>query len=185
MTTRGSRRFGSLIGAAVASSLAGCGTSNHPAVPTVVPVSTKLSTASADPATAASNAALAAYDAEIAEWVHAGSTADNRDPHLSDHATGQALTNLQLSLASAKSAGLHFDGTPKDDPQVKELIPPTAPSQVFLVSCLDATNWISRKADGSVADTGPNGKHRVEALVAESPAGWKVTRMLIRAVGTC
>lgn len=185
MTTRGSRRVGILISVVVASGLAGCGTSSHPASPTVMPVSAQPSTTSADPAAAASNAALAAYGAAIADWVHAGMTADNRDPHLSDHATGQALTNLQLSLATAKSAGLHFDGTPKNDPQVKQLIPPTAPTQVFLVSCLDATNWISCKADGSIAETGPNGKHRVEALVAASPAGWKVTRMLIRAVGTC
>ena len=183
MTTYRSQATRGAIGFAIIAALAGCGTTTPKSSPSATANSSP--TAPTSSTTDARSAALSAYNAAIAEWVRAGTTADNHDPHLADHATDQALTNIQLSLASARSAGLHFDGTPKDDPQVKELLPPDAPSQVFIVSCMDATNWISRKADGTIANTGPNGKHRVEALVADSPFGWKVTRMLVRAAGTC
>jgi hypothetical protein len=156
------------------------GTSAKPSAP-ASPAAT-----SHPPARGATGMALAAYTGMWAEMQAAGVTADWKDPRLAQYASGAALRTLVAGLRAAHRKGIVIKGTIATHPRVVSAAPADHPRRVRLADCLDDTHWLNYvAATGKLQNDVPGGHHLTQAVVIGAGGQWKVTRLVVRQVGTC
>ncbi|WP_439382143.1 hypothetical protein [Amycolatopsis lexingtonensis] len=165
--------------------IAGCST-NEP---------NRATTSSAAPATTdtmqpgdlAKQQATAAYLGMWNDMADAATTSDWQSPKLAQNATSDALQTISRSLYADHSNGLVTKGRPVNHPRVQTADPPAEPTTVTIADCGDSTSWLKYRADnGQLADDGPGGRRRIEALVKKAIDGsWKVTTFAVHEVGSC
>lgn len=174
--------------AALALSACGAGASGptpaHSAARTPVP---PAPASPASPADLARGQAIAAYLGMWQDFADAATTSDWRSPRLARNATGDALSTLSRGLYADHYNGLVSRGRPVNNPHVSTLEPVDAPTTIVLSDCGDSTNWVKYRTDnGQVANDGPGGRRRINAIVKKAVDGsWKVTDFGVQAVGTC
>jgi hypothetical protein len=148
------------------------------------PVDAKASHASASPTPsltdAPSSEAVAAYRAMWADAAEASRTSDPKDPRLSDHARGGALSLLQYTMEQARKAGTMGRGEPRANPTVVK----ASASKVELRDCVDGSKWVQVKHGGSPGVLS-GGSFRTEATVVLSSGTWKVSELYWEDAGTC
>jgi hypothetical protein len=188
----GQARRAGLLAAVTGTLLAACGSGTGTATGTprqTAPATASPATASASPATpaqAASRLALAAYTGMWKEMQAAAVTADWQDPRLASYASGEALQILVTGLRSDHRQGLVVKGTLVMHPQVISRKPSGDPDQVVIRDCSDDSHWLNYvAATGRLQNNVPGGHRLVEALVTRASGQWTVSRLVVRADGTC
>lgn len=181
MATKHVSRAGFVACALTMALAAGCGTSSPPSRATPTPSASVLPT---DPASIASRDALAAYDGMMADWTAVSKTSNYRDPTLTRHTSGAALSKLVLTVAAAQAAGVVSKGQPVDNPRVVKLTPLGAPTEAILADCADDSAWLQFRNDGTQIP-GVGGRHVVDVQVDDIDGVWKVTKFAFHAAGTC
>lgn len=139
------------------------------------------------PADTANQDATAAYLGMWADFTAAARTSDWQSPQLARYAADEALSVLSRGLYADHYNGLVTKGEPRLHPLVSSVDPPGAPTTVVISDCGDSTHWLKYHAQtGALADHEPGGKRAITATVEKQPgAGWKVTGLAVKAVGTC
>jgi len=84
-----------------------------------------------------------------------------------------------------KREGVITKGQPVLDPVVTSLTPPGDPTRAEIRDCFDATHWLNYKVTGGLQNNNPGGRHLTTAIVQDTGWMWKVTRLVVRGVGTC
>jgi hypothetical protein len=120
-----------------------------------------------------------------AAYVEASNNGATAPASLTTYAADSALSTLNKGLATNHSNGVTSKGSPQISPAVAEASPPSAPTSVKILDCLDGTNWLLYKADGQLADNVPGGRRKITAQADLRPQGWRVTLIGIQGVGTC
>ena len=93
----------------------------------------------------------------------------------SRHASDGAFEQQRLAIYRADRSGEFTKGELKLHPFVRSASPPTAPTQVRLFDCVDATTWlVHTRSTGALTDNQPGLKHALQATVVRTPAGWRV-----------
>jgi hypothetical protein len=133
----------------------------------------------------AQQAAVIAYRNMWHAFVEAARTSNPDDPNLTKYASGNALTLIVNSLAGNRDKARVTLGDVVLDPQVVEFKPPTNPTEVGVLDCVDARNWLEYKASGGLVDNEPGARHRTTASVKLSAQGWKVDAFTLLGGGTC
>jgi hypothetical protein len=191
-----------MVGLACLTGVVGCTNAVSPSVEVTSKASASISStasaastvsgsASAAPAplwsgVAAPPEALAAYDAMWEDIMTAALTADYRNPQLAAHMMGQPLTAWSQALADEQGKGLVGKGRLVWKARVTSVTPPAAPSRVEVADCLDDTQWLKYKADGSLADDVPGGRRRsASAITLQADGKWEVSEQITGAEGTC
>jgi hypothetical protein len=129
--------------------------------------------------------AVDVYLAMWADMVEAAKTSDYASPRLTDHATSQALQLLSGALRKAHDQQLVAKGTPRFSPHVTGVTPQERPVAVSLEDCMDGSDWLNYRLDGTLQNDVPGGKHRATATVGYVDGRWMVTRLTIGEVGSC
>jgi hypothetical protein len=139
------------------------------------------------PEETAQQQALAAYRGMVADFVAAGRTSDWQSPHLAEHATGIALTNLTRALYADRLNRVVTRGEPGLNPNIASADPSGNPTTVILADCTDSTRFLKYHADnGQPADDGPGGHQLMKTTVQkQSDGSWKVSDFGIQGVGSC
>ena len=103
------------------------------------------------------------------------------------HATGSALEQQRVSVYNADRSGHFSEGMPVLHPTVTAAVPAAAPVTVRLRDCLDDSQWLVHvRATGALLDDRPGRRHPVDATMARTSAGWKVTDLVTRPLpSTC
>ena len=65
------------------------------------------------------------------------------------------------------------------------LSPATDPTEATITDCFDDTHWLEYKTSGGLVNNTPGGHHATTAVVQESGGVWKVSALVVQAVGTC
>lgn len=177
--TRHGHRIKLAVGVMVLAPLAGCGKTAEHAPPTAT-------TPAADPAAAARQEAVTAYEGMWNDLANAAQTANWRDPGLTVHATDSALSMMVNLLKEDDKDGAILKGKPVMNPKVTSAEPTSSPTVVRLSDCLNSQNWLLyRKSTGALWDDKPGGKRAVNAEVVQSRGAWKVVTFDAAALGTC
>jgi len=93
----------------------------------------------------------------------------------SRHASDGAFEQQRVAIYRADRSGEFTKGELKLHPLVRSASPPTAPTQVRLFDCVDATTWlVHTRSTGALTDNQPGLKHALQATVVRTPAGWRV-----------
>lgn len=131
--------------------------------------------------------ALDTYRGMWRAYAEAGATSDWRSPDLSRFAVGDALSSLTQGLHTAYEQGVVSRGEPILTPVAATAEPAGAPTTVMVRDCGDSSNWTRHRADnGERAADDPTGRRRIEALVSrQSDGSWKVSRFVVREIGSC
>jgi hypothetical protein len=130
----------------------------------------------------AERAAVKAYNAMWSDMVVAARTADYQSPRLSDHASGDALSQLARGLYANKQHGVIAKGQPATRPTVTSATPTSAE----IADCFDDSRWLNYEASTGALQNGvPGGKHATTATVTLTDGAWRVTQLAVGAVGTC
>lgn len=179
MRIRNRYRFAVLIVSGVAA--CSCSTANRAPDP-----SAPTTTTAADMRPAAKSAAEA-YEAMWRDVADASATSDWQAVSLDDHATGDALVVITDALRRDHERGLVAKGRPVHQPRVSAQDPQADPRTVRLEDCGDSTNWLKYRADtGELADDTSGGRRAITAEVIRVDDGsWKVSRFVVRGMGTC
>jgi hypothetical protein len=133
----------------------------------------------------AQQAALAAYRNMWHAFVRAARTSNPGDPNLAKYASGNALTLIVNSPAVNREKARVTLGDVGLDPRVVEFQPPQNPTEVQILDCVDARNWLEHNASGGLSDNEPGAKHRTTASMNLSAQGWKVDAFTLLGGGTC
>lgn len=198
-----SRAVAALLAAGVIVSAAGCGGSggkgaagsaqagSSPSGSTssssVSPAPSGSATASGASSAQAAQAgqdALAAYRAAYADWVAAAATSNYRDPVLTQHLSGQALSYVSSALRVDQVQGSVSKGAPVLHPTIGQLVPADAPTQVVINDVVDTKNWLQYTPDGHLFNDDPGGCRQSQALVVKKDGAWKVDQLALNKVGT-
>ena len=144
-------------------------------------------TASQAPGVAAIQGAVAAYRNMWTAYDTAIQVPDPNDPNLAKYATGDALHTLVSGLQSVKDQGLKGTGNVVNAPQVTQLSPSDAPTQVSIKDCMDTSqSHLVRNGSGPAYSDSPGGHRLTLADVRQQDDGsWKVASFGVRGVGTC
>lgn len=132
-------------------------------------------------------AALAAYEGMVNDWVSAGRTANYQDPILGQYASGSALEELTKALLAEQQK----HAVTKGDPVVTnvsygEMTPTNNPTQIVINSCFSDASWLEYEAsDGSLYNNVPGGRHKTQVLAMDEGGTWKIDQLEIGSVGTC
>lgn len=114
-------------------------------------------------------------------FLTAGLTSDPEAPELARYATGQALAGLKLSLESDRRYGFTTKGPLHIDAQVASV----SATAVKISDCVDDSESLKYKPDGSLKDNVPGGRRKTEATVILVDATWKVSDLRLDGLGTC
>jgi hypothetical protein len=120
-----------------------------------------------------------------ANLVAAARTSDYRSTLLPHHATGAALALLIQGLARDQVLGIVTKGQPVLQPSVSSLTPAADPTKASITDCFDNTHWIEYKTNGTLQENAPGGRRATTANLVRIGSSWKVTKLTIRATGTC
>jgi hypothetical protein len=181
-----------LLAVVVAVSVAGCGGGGE--VPEAGPTSAAAgespspSPSPADPVAVAERLAMAAYEGMWAAYDAAGRApqADPDDPRLAEFAHDRALDVLVSGLAALRDRGEVIEGEVVLHPEVVELTPAAAPTEVEIEDCGDSTTWLTVDAQTGEVSDDPRGRQLVFATVRDVGDGqWKVVDFAVREVGSC
>jgi len=137
---------------------------------------------------AAERRALAAYEGMWAAYDAAGRApqADPDDPQLGEFAQDRALDVLVSGLSALRDRGEVIEGEVVLHPEVVDLTPAAAPTEVEIEDCGDSTNWLTVDAQTGEVRDDPRGRQLVFATVREVDDGqWKVVDFAVREVGSC
>jgi len=129
--------------------------------------------------------ALQAYRGMWHAYAMAGQSTSSQNSDLDRYTDADALAALKAGLATNRSQGLISQGEPVTNPVVVQLDPPGAPTSVEIRDCLDTTNFLRTKADGSSFTDTPGGRRQVTATVKKLADQWKVTKFIPGEVGSC
>jgi hypothetical protein len=127
------------------------------------------------------NAALTTYKQMWAAMVTAALTSDPASPELARFADGDALAKLRYSLSADHDNGFVTRGPLHISPQATLSSTTTA----SVADCLDSTQWLKYKPDGSLKDNIPGGRHRTSAEITLREGAWKVMQLNVDGAGTC
>lgn len=159
-------------------------------LPAIPPVPAATTTAAPSPAPvlptqgssgSGSDAALDAYRQMWAAMVQAAAVSDPEFPLLSRFAAGEALEKLRYSLASDRQNGFVTKGPLHISPRIAS----ESGTVIVISDCLDDTRALKYRADGSLKDNVPGGRHRVDASVRLIDGVWKVAGFRVEVSGTC
>jgi hypothetical protein len=128
---------------------------------------------------------LTAYRTMWADLVTAARTSDFQSPHLSQHASGKALSLLVQGLARDQLQNIVTEGNPVLDPRVTSLSPTGDPTHATIVDCFNDRRWVEYKTTGGLAKNTPGGRHATTADLVKKVGTWKVSQITIKAAGTC
>ncbi|WKU03394.1 hypothetical protein [Micromonospora sp. HUAS LYJ1] len=152
---------------------------SSPATPAVPPQSNGTSTVGRE------EAAVTAYRGMWQAYAKAGLTANPQEPDLARFATGAALSLLTSGLAKLREDGEVIKGQYQSSPRVTAG-PSPAPGTIFVLDCLNTTDFLTYKASsGALTDDTPGGNRAVRATVIRVGDVWKVSTVAAQAVGTC
>jgi hypothetical protein len=116
----------------------------------------------------------------------ASRTADYQSPQLSDHASGDALSQLARGLYANKQHGIIAKGDPATSPTVTSATPSAKPTSVVVADCFDDSRWLNYVAStGALQNDVAGGKHATTATVTLTDGAWRVTQLAVGTVGTC
>ncbi|MDI2127151.1 hypothetical protein [Yinghuangia seranimata] len=121
------------------------------------------------------------YKQMWAAMVQAASIPDPELPVLAKFASGEALRKLRYSLVVDLQYGFVTRGPLRIAPQSTAV----SPGEVQVTDCLDDSQALKYKSDGSLKDDIPGGRHQVEATVTRAGADWKVSDLHVKETGTC
>lgn len=132
-------------------------------------------------------AALAAYEGMVNDWVSAARTANYQDPALGQYASGSALEELTKALLAEQQKHAVSEGDPVvTNVTYDEMVPAGNPTQIMINSCFSDTSWLEYKAsDGSLYNNVPGGQHKTQVLAMDEDGTWKIDQLEIGGVGTC
>lgn len=172
-----------VVSTGVLFSAAGCdsGTESPPASPSAPPPSSVSPTVSVG----AESDAVAAYRGMWNAFVEAGKTSDPDAPAIRRYATGKALRLIVSALVTNREQKRVIRGDLVIDPRVTAATPPTAPTEVTVLDCVNDEKWLVYRASGGLADDEPGGKHRTTATVTRLGGTWKVSSFTLEDTGTC
>lgn len=129
------------------------------------------------------DAALDIYRQMMAAMVQASAISDPDFPLLAKYATGEALVSLRYTLTVNRQNGLVAKGPMRMAPQVVSVSPDGTLAK--LKDCLDDTQWLRYKADGTLFSDIPGGRRTTDAEVSRADGTWKVSVLRVGATGTC
>ncbi|GAA1370189.1 hypothetical protein GCM10009661_28890 [Catellatospora chokoriensis] len=178
-----------LLAASICAALAGCGTSEPAATPTVEPSVTTAAPASpsptSDPQRDPARQAIDAYLVTQRAFVAASRAGDPNFPALTERTAGQALKLLQGALTTMQEQGLRGRGETLFHPAVDSMQPAQQPTKIRVRDCMDTRDSSRYKADGSAFNDAPGGFRLVLADLEITSGTWKVTGLAIHKVGSC
>lgn len=170
------------VAALVSAAVTGCGNSPKPSKLPQAPSSASRST-SQDPEGAA---VLAAYKGMWSDYEKDSSTANWQNPVSANHATGEALQDLENTLAVDGHHGWVGKGAAVLHPVVKSLPSAVSPTTAEVVDCADLSHFLRYvAATGALQDPNPGGWHLVDAEMVLKDGAWKVSTLAIGQVGSC
>ncbi|WP_436776773.1 hypothetical protein [Yinghuangia sp. YIM S09857] len=126
---------------------------------------------------------MEAYKQMMAAMVQASSTSDPDFPLLAKYATGEALVSLRYSLQANQQKGFVGKGPMRMAPRVESVSPDSL--LVRISDCLDDSEWLRYRQDGSPAGGAPGGRRSTTAEVIPVNGAWKVSVLRVSATGTC
>jgi hypothetical protein len=115
--------------------------------------------------------------------VKASGAAEYQDPHLADHATGQALTTNRAVIKYDHDQEIVGRGRPVLHPTATALAGTV--DEVSIKDCLDDSRWLQYRSSGALLNDMPGGRHRVAATVFFAGGEWRVSYLAVGGVGTC
>ncbi|MCF2531157.1 hypothetical protein [Yinghuangia soli] len=124
---------------------------------------------------------MAAYRQMWAAMLTAALTSDPTFADLERFAAGEALAKLRYSLTVDQQNGL----TTKGPLHISAQATLTSGTTATINDCLDDTQWLKYKADGSLKDNIPGSKHHAEAVATLADGLWKITQLRVDGAGTC
>jgi hypothetical protein len=159
--------------------------SSSPSTPPVT-----LRSPSPSPSAPGAGAVQAGVTAYRGMWQTYETVAENPDPTQPDiarYATATALQTITNGLKSLKDQGLKGTGSVTHSPQVTEISPVNAPTEIKISDCMDTSaSHIVRAGPGPSYKDTPGGRRLCLATVdRQSDGSWKVTTFEVREVGSC
>lgn len=127
--------------------------------------------------------ALEAYKQLLAAMAQASLTSNPDFPLLAEYAMGEALASVRYTLTVNRDNGLTAKGPLRLAPQVESVSPDRA--LVRIKDCLDDSQWLRYRQDGSLKDSIPGGRRSTTAEVVSVDGAWKVSVLRVSATGTC
>ncbi len=119
----------------------------------------------------------------MAAMVQASATSDPDFPLLTKYATGEALVTLRYSLQASRLKGLVSKGPMRMAPRVESV---TADGLMVRISdCVDDSEWLRYRQDGSLPGGAPGGRRSTTAEVITVDGAWKVSVLRISETETC
>lgn len=151
------------------------------------PVPSSPAATSADPITAAEDAALVAYEGMWRAFSAASQAADPEYADLSRFAADDALELLVSGLEANRREGLVSEGGEVLlYPEVVSAEPADAPDEVEIRDCADTSQTRRVRPSGPPFTDEPGGWRQVTATVRlVEPQVWKVTDLTVQEVGSC
>jgi hypothetical protein len=129
---------------------------------------------------------LGAYTGMLNAYAAAAETNDTSHPGLMTYVRGEARKQLGLTLISARGRNVHGEGRPISSPWIESVTPSLdAPTTATVVDCVDTSNWLQHKADGSVVPGDKGGRRTYTAVLDTADGSWKVNKLTIKAIGSC
>lgn len=182
------------LGTVSAGLLAGCGTTDKPvALPSDSPQasSSHSPSPSANPIgpvvhPAGEKDILGAYSGMLNAYAVAAETNDTAHPGLTAYTKGDARKQIGLTLIGRRGRNVHVEGRPTSNPWVESASPDlSAPTSAKVVDCIDTSNWLQHKADGSVVPGDTGGRRLQTATLDNADGSWKVNALTVGAIGSC
>jgi len=142
--------------------------------------------ASSVPQTATRTAVLAAYTGMWSDYQKDLSTANWQNPVSVNHATGEALQDLENTLAVDGHYGWVGKGAPVLNPVIKTMSGTGAAATAEVVDCADLSHFLRYvAATGALKDSTPGGRHLIDAELVMKGGVWKVSTLATGQVGSC
>jgi hypothetical protein len=88
-------------------------------------------------------------------------------------------------LEKAQAERVVTKGAPRLEPEVVRTRPADVPTAVDLEDCMDDTQWLQYKLDGSLKNDVPGSHHHTKATVEYVHGAWKVSKLYVDQAGTC
>jgi hypothetical protein len=172
-----------LVAIAVVGGLAsGCA----PDSKTMLPVAPSSSGSSSGSQAATRVAVLAAYTGMWSDYQKDLLTANWRNPVSVNHATGEALQDLENSLAVDGHNGWIGKGAPVLSPVIKTVSGAGAAATAEVVDCADLSHFLKYvAATGALEDSTPGGRHLIDAELLVKGGVWKVSTLATGQAGSC